>query len=45
VAGGGAKDVGLLARLEASLGTLLVPPEPMVVAALGGALLAADGAA
>jgi predicted CoA-substrate-specific enzyme activase len=45
VAGGGAKDVGLLARLEASLGTLLLPPEPMVVAALGGALLVADGAA
>ncbi len=45
VAGGGAKDVGLLARLEASLGTLLLPPEPMVVGALGGALLVADGAA
>lgn len=45
VAGGGAKDVGLLARLEASLGALLLPPEPMVVAALGGALLVADGAA
>jgi predicted CoA-substrate-specific enzyme activase len=45
VAGGGAKDVGLLARLEASLGALLLPPEPMVVAALGGALLAADGVA
>ena len=43
VAGGGAKDAGLLARLEASLGALLRPPEPMVVAALGGALLAADG--
>ncbi|MBI3104527.1 MAG: hypothetical protein HYY95_02910 [Candidatus Rokubacteria bacterium] len=43
VAGGGAKDEGLLARLEASLGPLLRPPEPMVVAALGGALLAADG--
>jgi (R)-2-hydroxyacyl-CoA dehydratese activating ATPase len=45
VAGGGAKDIGLLARLEASLGALLLPPEPMVVAALGGALLAADGGA
>jgi len=42
VAGGGAKDVGLRAWLEASLGRLLVPPEPMAVAALGGALLAAD---
>jgi predicted CoA-substrate-specific enzyme activase len=44
VAGGGAKDEGLLAALGASLPDLRVPPEPMVVAALGAALLAADGA-
>jgi len=41
VAGGGAKDAGLLARLRETVGSVLVPPEPMVVAALGGALLAA----
>ncbi len=43
VAGGGARDAGLRAALEASLGGLLVPPEPMVAQALGAALLAAEG--
>ncbi len=41
VAGGGAKDSGLVARLGAVMGPLAVPPEPMVVAALGAAVLAA----
>jgi activator of 2-hydroxyglutaryl-CoA dehydratase len=40
VAGGGARDAGLRAALEKSLGGLLVPPEPMVAQALGAALLA-----
>jgi predicted CoA-substrate-specific enzyme activase len=43
LSGGGAQDVGLVARLRTALGSVLVPPEPMVVAALGAALLAAGG--
>jgi predicted CoA-substrate-specific enzyme activase len=42
VAGGGGKDAGLVTRLGETLGALRVPPEPMVVAALGGALLAGE---
>jgi predicted CoA-substrate-specific enzyme activase len=41
--GGGAKDAGLVRQLGAAIGTVLVPPEPMAVGALGAALLAADG--
>jgi predicted CoA-substrate-specific enzyme activase len=40
LAGGGAKDQGLVARIETAMGPVLVPPEPMVIAALGAALLA-----
>lgn len=42
LAGGGARDAGLLAELRGALGTVLVPPEPLVVAAVGAALLASD---
>jgi predicted CoA-substrate-specific enzyme activase len=42
VTGGGAKDAGLVARLRAAPQAIVVPPEPMVVAALGAALLAGD---
>jgi (R)-2-hydroxyacyl-CoA dehydratese activating ATPase len=40
VAGGGARDSGLVHRLRGVLGTVLVPDEPMTVSALGAALLA-----
>jgi len=40
VVGGGAKDVGLVARLRAAAPSVVVPSEPMVVAALGAALRA-----
>jgi len=43
LAGGGARDLGLLARLQAAIGPVVVPPEPMVVAAVGAALLAGEG--
>ncbi|MBI2219147.1 MAG: hypothetical protein HYU51_17835 [Candidatus Rokubacteria bacterium] len=42
LAGGGAKDAGLVSHLAAALGAILVPPEPMAVSALGAALLAAE---
>jgi predicted CoA-substrate-specific enzyme activase len=46
VAGGGAKDIGLVKSIEESLGRkLLVPEEPQIVAALGAALLAGEKAA
>lgn len=42
--GGGAKDIGLLRRVEEGLGCqLLVPDEPQVVAALGSAIIAREG--
>jgi predicted CoA-substrate-specific enzyme activase len=43
LSGGGARDQGLVARVRAVIGPVVVPPEPMVVAALGAALLAPDG--
>ncbi len=45
IVGGGAKDIGLVRRLEEALGLeLLVPEEPQIVAALGAALIAREGA-
>ncbi len=38
VAGGGAKDAGLVACIRANCPSLLVPPEPMIISALGAAL-------
>ncbi len=40
LAGGGAKDAGLVARIRADCQSLLVPLEPMIVPALGAALAA-----
>jgi predicted CoA-substrate-specific enzyme activase len=46
LAGGGAKDIGLVKSIEESLGcSLLVPDEPQIVAALGAALVAQEKAA
>ncbi len=45
VAGGGARDTGLVAQLRGGVERLAVPPEPLVVAALGAALLGAVSAA
>lgn len=43
ITGGGAKDVGLVKRVEERLGThLLVPQEPQITAALGAALIAGE---
>ncbi len=42
VTGGGAKDAGLVARLRTAAQPVVVPAEPMVVAALGAALLAGE---
>jgi activator of 2-hydroxyglutaryl-CoA dehydratase len=43
VAGGGAKDIGLVRSIEAGLACkLLVPDEPQIVAAMGAALLAEE---
>ncbi len=40
ITGGGAKNTGLIAALEAKFGcSLLVPPEPLLTGALGAALL------
>ena len=46
LAGGGAKDIGLVKSIEERLGLgLLVPEEPQIVAALGAALIAEEKAA
>jgi activator of 2-hydroxyglutaryl-CoA dehydratase len=43
-AGGVAKNTGVKSALEQFLGvTLVVPPEPQIVGALGAALIACDG--
>jgi predicted CoA-substrate-specific enzyme activase len=42
LAGGGARDVGLVAQMRRELPGLVVPAEPMVLTALGAALLAAE---
>lgn len=43
IAGGIAKNVGVVRRIEARVGlTALLPPEPQIVGALGAALFAAD---
>ncbi len=43
VVGGGAKDIGLVRKLEESIGTaLLVPEEPRTTAAFGAALIASQ---
>ena len=43
IAGGGAKDRGLVRAMEASLGKpLYVPDEPLITTALGAALIAAE---
>jgi len=43
IAGGGAKDVGLISSIEEAIGVgLLVPPEPQIVAALGAWLIASE---
>jgi len=44
IAGGGAKDVGLVKSIEEEIGmTILVPPEPQIVAALGACLMVREG--
>jgi activator of 2-hydroxyglutaryl-CoA dehydratase len=44
VAGGGAKDIGLVRTLETELGVkLLIPEEPQISAAMGAALLGQTG--
>jgi (R)-2-hydroxyacyl-CoA dehydratese activating ATPase len=43
LAGGGARDAGLVRHLSAALKTVLLPAEPMAVGALGAALLAGRG--
>jgi len=43
IAGGGAKDIGLVRSIEEAIGVaLLVPPEPQIVAALGAWLIASE---
>ena len=43
IAGGGAKDVGLVRSIEEAVGVdLLVPPEPQIVAALGAWLIGCE---
>lgn len=43
VAGGGAKDIGLVRSIGQAIGVdLLVPPEPQIVAALGAWLIASE---
>jgi predicted CoA-substrate-specific enzyme activase len=43
IAGGGAKDVGLVKSIEEEIGmTILVPPEPQILAALGAWLIASE---
>ncbi|MDP2931330.1 MAG: acyl-CoA dehydratase activase [Chloroflexota bacterium] len=45
MSGGGALNIGLIARIEAKLGIkLLVPPQPQIVTALGAAIMAREGA-
>jgi predicted CoA-substrate-specific enzyme activase len=44
LAGGGARDLGLVERMRPAMGSVLMAPEPMVLTALGAALLAAQGA-
>ncbi|MFQ5898472.1 MAG: acyl-CoA dehydratase activase [Candidatus Methylomirabilia bacterium] len=43
LSGGGARDLGLVERMREAVGRVMVPSEPTVVAALGAALLAAEG--
>ncbi|MFQ5829894.1 MAG: acyl-CoA dehydratase activase [Candidatus Methylomirabilia bacterium] len=43
LSGGGARDLGLVECMRGAMGRVMVPPEPMAVAALGAALLAAEG--
>ncbi len=46
IAGGGAKDIGLVRNIEEATGVkLLVPPEPQILAALGAWLIASKGSA
>lgn len=40
--GGGAKDIGLVQSVEKRLGSVLVPQEPQIVAALGAAIIAEE---
>lgn len=43
ISGGGGLNVGLIKRLEGKLGTsLLVPPQPQIVTALGAAIMAEE---
>ncbi|MGA3174919.1 MAG: acyl-CoA dehydratase activase [Syntrophorhabdales bacterium] len=45
ITGGGARDIGLVKTIEAELGTdVLVPEQPQITAALGAALMDANGA-
>jgi activator of 2-hydroxyglutaryl-CoA dehydratase len=45
ITGGGARDIGLVKTIGAELGTdVLVPEQPQITAALGAALMDANGA-